>query len=210
MNINVPILPRSRGAQWDQPGTPSSATDDGGQGRQKHILLPETLINFQGNSEGNIGAVQFRVKVPDSRLRVKLSLVPATPPAGSATFTLSGKGLTLWLRDTEFAQQTGTYFPVTDLWGTAAVPGPIPGRINPATGLPIADPGLNGFSKEFVTAGDAIEGTVNYPVVVNNGKGQLLLQATYTPEAIRFPREEWLEIKHECGILIITPIGSFG
>jgi hypothetical protein len=202
MNSNVPVLPGSNGAQWRNPGTPSNATDDKGQGRQKWILRPEILANFQGDSEGNTGSFSFRVLVPDSRLRTKIVLVPQKPPAGS-NFTLAGKGLTLWLRDTEFGIQTGTYFPVTNLWGTAAAPGPIPGTIDPGTGLPIADAGLNGFGKEFVTSGAAIEGTVNYPGVVNNGKGQLVLQVQYIAEAIRFPRHEWEEICSETGIILL-------
>jgi hypothetical protein len=204
MNGNVPILPGGPGvpAQWRNPGTPSNATDDGGQGRQKWRLAPEVLANFQGNSEGNTGTVSFRVKVPDSRLRTKVVLLPQNPPSASS-FTLQGKGLTLWLRDTEFGYQTGKYYPVTNLWGTGATPGPIPGSIDPATGLPAADPDLQGFGKEFVTSGAAIEGTVTYAVINNSGKGQLILQVEYIAEAIRFPRHEWAEIVSETGIVVL-------
>ncbi len=212
MNGNVPILPMSRrGSQWQQPGTPSNATDDAGQGRQRHILLPEIICNFLGNSEGShTGSVRFRVLVPDSRLRTKIVLVPQPASQTSPNFTIAGKGLTLWLRDTERANQTGTYYPTTNLWGTAAVPGPIPGTIDPATGLPISDAGLNAFGKEFVTAGDAIEGTLDYPAVINTGRGQIALQVSYVPEAIRFPRDEWEEIKAECGVILLDqPIPTF-
>ena len=204
MNSNVPILPSGRGAQWDNPGTPSNATDDRGQGRQRHILLPEIICNFLGSSEGgSVGSVSFRVLVPDSRLRTKIVLVPQPASETSPNFTLVGKGLTLWLRDTERAVQTGTYYPTTNLWGTAAVPGPIPGDIDPGTGLPVADPGLGAFGKEFVTAGDAIEGTINYDAVVNTGRGQIALQVVYVPESIRFPRNEWEEIKAQCGVVLL-------
>lgn len=207
---NVPIMPRGLGAQWGSPGTPSDATDDGGQGRQFHTLLPIVVANFAGNSEGAVGNVSFRVFVPDSRLRTKIVLLPQRPPAGS-NFTLQGKGLTLWLRDTEPGKQTGTYYPITNLWGTSTTPGPIPGSIDPATGLPIADPGLQGFGKEFVTAGRAIEGTITYAVLNNSGKGQIVLQVEYTPDGTsRFPRNEWQEIVGETGVQVITsPLPTF-
>jgi len=209
MTSNVPVLPRSRGAQWENPGTPSNATDDGGQGRQRHVLTPEILCNFFNDDDGGPGgSVTFRVLVPDSRLRTKIVLVPQPMP-GSPDFVISDKGLTLWLRDTERGVQTGTFFPTTNLWGTSAVPGPIPGDINPATGLPVTDLGLNAFGKEFVTAGDAIEGTVNYESLTLTGRGQLVLQVTYIPESIRFPRNEWDEIKAQCGVVLLDPVVNF-
>lgn len=207
--MTVPVLPLSRrGSEYGVPGTPSDATDNAGQGRQFHPLLPMVIANFQGSSEGSVGSVSFRVLVPDSRLRTKIVLLPQRPPAGS-TFTLQGKGLTLWLRDTEPGQQTGTFYPVTNLWGTQAAPGPIPGTIDPATGLPVADTGLQGFGKEFVTSGRAIEGTITYTTINNTGKGQIVLQVEYTPEAIRFPRQEWQEIVAQMGMQILDRVPTF-
>jgi len=184
------------GAQWESPGSPSSATDDRGQGRQVHKLKPLSLMQFVGSSEGNTGEVSFRVEVPDSRLRVQVALIGIA--LGSSNNVLGGKGLTLWLRACENAIDTGTVVPITNLWGTGGTLAPIPGYID-NTGAYVADANLAGWGKEFVTAGDAIEGTVNYPSTVNTGPGQLVLQVRYTPEAIRFPRDEWDEIKRLCG-----------
>lgn len=206
MNGNVPVLPLSRrGAEWTNPGTPSNASDDAGQGRQRLILPPVVVANFLGSSEGGLtGSVHFRVLVPDSRLRTKIVLVPVPASETSPDFTIAGKGLTLWLRDTERGVQTGKFSPTTNLWGTSAVPGPIPGTIDPATGLPIADNGLDAFGKEFVTAGDAIDGTINYPAVINTGRGSLALQVLYVPDAgIRFVWHEWQEICGECGAQLL-------
>ena len=186
---------RVHGAQWESPGSASSRTDDQGQGRQIHKLKPLTLMQFVGSSEGNTGEVQFRVEVPDSRLRVNIALIGIA--LGSSNNILGGKGLTLWLRAVEDAWDTGTVCPITNLWGTDAIPGAIPGYID-NTGTIVADPNLNGWGKEFVTSGNAIEGTVNYPSTVNTGAGQLVLQVRYTPEAIRFPRDEWDEICRLC------------
>ena len=184
------------GEQWEAPGSPSSATDDGGQGRQIHFLKPLTLMQFVGSSEALDGAVSFRVEVPDSRLRVNIALIGVSQ--GSSNNILGGKGLTLWLRAVEDSWDTGTVCPITNLWGTSAAPGAIPGYID-NTGTIVADANLNGWGKEFVTAGRAIEGTVNYPASVNTGVGLLVLQVRYTAEAIRFPRQEWDEIRRGCG-----------
>lgn len=185
-----------RGQNWESPGSASSATDDAGQGRQIHFLRPLLLMQFVGSSEALTGAVSFRIEVPDSRLRVNVALLGIA--LGSSNNILGGKGLTLWLRAVEDAIDTGTVVPISNLWGTSAAPGAFPGYTD-STGTIVPDSGLGGWGKEFVTAGRAIEGTVNYPADVNTGVGNLVLQVRYTPEAIRFPRVEWDEIRKSCG-----------
>jgi hypothetical protein len=190
-------------AQWEHPGSPSSATDDSGQGRQIHVLgqaIP--LIYFDGTAEGHTGPVEFRVEVPDSRLRVNIALIGQPGPGVDPNF-IGGKGLTLWLRAVEDAVRGGAEVPITNLWGTSAVPGPIPGYIPPSTGLETRDTDLGGFGKEFVTSGNAIVGTVIVPPEMGTaGNGSLILQVRWTPEAIRFPRDEWYEIRGQCDACI--------
>ncbi len=188
----------SFGANWEAPGSPSSATDDRGQGRQIHKLRPLTLIQFVGSSEAlENQSVSFRIEVPDSRLRVNVALI-GVPTAGADSNFIGTKGLTLWLRAVEDSIDAGTVVPITNLWGTSAAPGAIPGYID-NTGAIVADSALGGWGKEFVTSGNAIEGTIRYPATVNTGAGLLVLQVRYTPEAIRFPRDEWDEIRKACG-----------
>jgi hypothetical protein len=187
--------------QWEHPGSPSSASDNHGQGRQRKVLLPITLMQFAGSVEGAIGAVAFRVEVPDSRLRVKISII-GKPTAGNGSSFIGTKGLTLWLRAVEDSIQGGDAVPVTNLWGTSATPGPIPGELD-NTGTPVAVTTLGGFSKEFVTAADAIVGTINYPAAVDTDTGLLLLQVSYVPEPFRVPAEEWREIEGQCRASII-------
>lgn len=186
------------GAQWERPGSPSSATDDDGQGRQIHVLPQAVpLIYFTGDEAGFTGDVSFRVEVPDSRLRVKISLI-GQPGAGIDPGFIGGKGLTLWLRAVEDAVRGGAEVPITNLWGRGNAGGPIPGYVA-SDGTETTDPFLGGFSKEFVTAGDAIVGTVTVPVEQGgDGTGSLILQVRWQPEAIRFPRDEWYEIRGQC------------
>jgi hypothetical protein len=186
------------GINWESPGSQSSRSSAGGVGRQIHVLRPLTLMQFAGSSEGNTGEVSFRVEVPDSRLRVNIALI-GQPSDGAAANFIGTKALTLWLRAVEDSQDFGTEVPITNLWGTGAAADPIPGYIDPATGLAVADTNLGGWAKEFVTIGRGIIGTVNYPASVNTGAGQLVLQVRYQPEAgIRFPWDEWDEIRRSC------------
>jgi hypothetical protein len=190
------------GAEWESPGSPSSATDDHGQGRQIHYLRALPLMTFI-NSGSVTGSVSFRVDVPDSRLRVNVALLAQCTDGGSPASLIGAKGLNMWLRATEDSIETGDPAPITNLWGTGAQPAPIPGYIDPQTGLYAADANLGGWGKEFVTIGNAIVGTVNYPGADPTGAGQLVLQVRYIPEAIRFPRDEWDEIRRQCGRKIL-------
>lgn len=198
--------PNFRGSNYESPGSPSSRTDNLGQGRQIHVLRPLTLMQFAGSSEGNNGSASFRIEVPDSRLRVNVALLGQATDGSNNI--LGGKGLTLWLRAVEDAIDGGGAVPITNLWGTGTTAAPIPGYID-NTGTAVADPDLGGWGKEFVTSGRAIEGTINYPSTVNTGAGLLVLQVRYTPEAIRFPRDEWDEIRKACARNLIGDVLQF-
>jgi hypothetical protein len=185
---------------YSSPGSQSSRSRAGGSGRQIHVLRPLPLIQFVGSSEALTGDVSFRVEVPDSRVRVALEII-GQPGAGSeaADNFIGGKGLTLWLRAVADSVDFGTSVPITNLWGTSAVPDPIPGYIDPTTGLAVADTNLGGWGKEFVTIGRAVVGTINYAAAFNSGAGQLVLQVRYQPDAgVRFPWDEWDEIRRSC------------
>jgi len=164
---------------------------------QVYILKPLILINFDQNAEAD-NSVSFRVEVPDSRLRCNVALI-GEPRAGAANNFIGSKAMTLWLREVEDSIQFGTSVPCTNLWGTSAAPGAFPGTVN-AAGAIVADTALGGFSREFVTAGRAIVGTVRYQFAFNSGLGDLALQVRYTPEAgMRFSAKEWQAICNRAG-----------
>lgn len=200
----IPAPGERFGSEWEGPrGSASSGSDNRGQGRQIHVLPPVVLATFTNDAEGNTGDVSFRVEVPDSRLRVGIEIVGVPGNGNSDNAFIGTKGLTLWLRAVANAIQGGREIPMTNLWGTAAAPGPIPGDI--IAGVPTNDPDLGAWGKEFVTIGRAIVGTISYADVVQTGVGQLALQVYYTPEAIRFPDYEWQEIKAQCGSNCVGP-----
>jgi hypothetical protein len=145
-----------------------SATSFGGP-RQIHLLQPITPVYFTGG-EGATGTVDFRVDVPDSRLRVRIDVIGVPAPGGRVDF-LSTKVVSLWLRAVSDSQQDGWAVNVTNLFATQAAPLTIP-----------QDAGLGGYSREFVTAADAIQGTLTIADGDNN-PGKLIVQARYQPDA---------------------------
>lgn len=151
---------------------------------QKWIPGSQRLISFITSAPGP-GTVYFRVPVPDSRLRVKISVL-FIPPAGDAfEFDITG-GTTLWLyeADDDLSGVSGRTIPCTNIEGTEAAP----------TAIPATSP-LLGYSREFSTAADAIEGKL---VASNVTLGTWILQCRYQPQAVRFTDAEWREIKSGC------------
>lgn len=160
---------------------------------QKYKPPVQTLCTF-GSGSGAAVTVAFRVPVPDSRLRVKISIM-FIPVAGNYPLTGIASAGTLWLseaEDDDSGVQGGT-IPCTNIEGTSAAP----------TSIPAAN-GLLGYSREFVSAGDNIQGVFNVtpggPMV-----GSWVLQTRYQPEGVRFTPEEWNEIVPQCNPNLTTP-----
>jgi hypothetical protein len=159
--------------------------------RHKYVPPVRSLITFSALGSGS-ASVKFRVPIPDSRLRVKISVL-FIPVAGNAP--TSGVGGTLWLYEADDDQSgvSGMSIGCTNIEGTQASP----------TAIPAASP-LLGYSREFVSAGDAIEGVL---AATSGGAmiGTWVLQVRYQPDAVRFTDEEWIEIRNLCNPTLITP-----
>ena len=184
-SVTVAISPLSgivQGAGAMRAGN-SPASFDGP--RQSWDLRPVTLAQFSGIGSAKTGPVTFRVNMPDSRVRVKLSLVFV--PSSGAPGALAGKGIALWLSEIEYDRQTsGLTIPSVNIEGTSAAPT-----------LIFNDNALSGYSREFVTAADGVQGVVTIPAQLGDGKAGLLqLQGRMQPEAQRLTDEEWLAIRN--------------
>jgi len=156
----------------------------------KWVPPQRSLITFATSAEGPATA-SFRVPIPDSRLRVKISLL-FVPTASENPTDISGSA-TLWLAETDWENSgvTGRTIALTNIEGTKAAPTAIAAAV-----------GLLGYSREFVSAGDAIEGVF---VATNPDQlGTWVLQARYQPDAVRFTNREWNEIKNQCNPYLIT------
>lgn len=152
------------------------------------------LVRF-GGAAGNAVSTDlfFRMITPDARLLQKLTLVAVAVGTAPGRLVVAGRGLTLWLYEVELDQVRGKQFiPCVDLASsTSAAPLNMP-----------ANATLGGFSREFVTSGDAIEGRLRVPAQAPGGvAGSVYLQARFQPAAFRLmPWEEWDEVRGQCKV----------
>ena len=117
------------------------------QRRQIYCPNPRHIFHLAGEVAGTF---EFKVRNPDSRIRMKVTLYFA-PSSPQNARTVDNTGLaTLWIYAADQQRMGGstTDIPITDLDGsTRDAPISIP-----------ASAGLLGYSREFVTAGDFIKG----------------------------------------------------
>ncbi len=143
---------------------------------RQRVVSFDNLLTFR-NSSGVARTVNFQVPIPDSRLRVKIATL-FIPTSGTAT---SGLGGTIWLReaDQDASGVSGNLIPAANIEGTLALP----------TTFPTA--GLQGYSREFISAADYILGTVVLTSSGPSAGGSWVLQTRYQPQGVRFTPQEW-------------------
>jgi hypothetical protein len=163
---------------------------------KRQILIPQPIIlGTQSNSGEGTASAEFRVQVPDSRTRVKVSVI-FNPDLPVFPIDISGQGATLLMleEDEGYGGKFSGFLPLTTI--VATFPGGTP------LALP-ANPGLSGYSQEFVTAADAIHGFLSW----NAGGGLVgrwVLQTRYQPDGQRLPDEDWEETKQLCNANLIA------
>lgn len=143
------------------------------------------------NPEGPITIPRFLVMTPDSRLRVKIAIILSLAQGTALPFDSSALGAFLYLAEMEqdWTGASAQLLPCVAIEGTQTAP----------TALP-KDPDLLLYSKEFVTAGDAIAGYMT--IQPEEGPiGSLVLQARWQPDGQRLPDDEWDEIRRLCSIV---------
>lgn len=150
---------------------------------QKIVTNPQVLATF--GSIGKNGGATFRVPMPDSRLRVKITIL-FVPNAGAYPSSGLANTCTLWLCEAEqdISGVSGSTFPCANIEGTSGTP----------SQFPVAD-GLLGYTREFISAADDIEGTFNCATSL---VGNWVLQCRYQPDSVRFTDAEWQEIASQC------------
>lgn len=156
--------------------------------RQIHMPSPIILCTNSGVGESPLTySTRLRVPTPDSRCRVKLSIL-FVPTAGEAPDDITGNS-TLWIAACDYDQKGvggggGRTIPETNLVGTEAVPLAIP-----------AAAGLLGYSREFVTSADCIEATFATQSILGGVAGTWVLQTRIQPDAVTLDWQEWDEIR---------------
>lgn len=156
-------------------------------------LRPEMLsCLFSAGS----GSVDFYVNNPDSRLRVKTTLmyVPKESLAIPTDITTGVHQLYMGVSEIDDSGSRGCLIPVGDLVGTLAAPITIPANAN-----------LMGYSREFVTAGDVIWGRLTTTYMFNK-EGRWMLQVRYQPDGQRLCPADWAWVKTQLNVRVGTPL----
>jgi hypothetical protein len=154
---------------------------------QRWIPKPVILAEMTGAPASK--DVEFSVPVPDSRLRVKVTLL-----FRKINTAVGSPNAALWLYEAEQedAGYSGEEIPCTDLVGTSSAPLVIP-----------EDSGLLGFSQEFITAADYINGRLTVTATSPSVNGYWILQTRYQPQNTPFSEYEWRLVIAQC-----APSGS--
>lgn len=144
------------------------------------------------------GTAKFRIYMPDSRLRVKSTVLFVRNPGQTAAVT--ALGATLYLGEEEEDRQTGGVHFCTDILRDTS--GNV---IHQSAPLAIPeDTGLEGYTQEFVTAADSIGGiltSTNNTSGTEFGFGPLgtwVLQLRFQPDGQRLCDPDWEWLKRKC------------
>lgn len=167
-------------------------------GQRQIIVPPPIQLGQIAGSEGS-ASVEFRVQCPDSRLQIKVSVLFVPRQSFAFPFDISGLGATYLLQeeDESYGAPYSGYIPLTTIVGTP-------------TGAPLAlpqFPGLLGYSRELVTAADAVHGFLSYSA---DGAtfGKWVLQTRFQPAGQRLPDLDWEETLQLCNATIISAPGN--
>jgi hypothetical protein len=177
--------------------------------RQFYAPRPDILTDLVGG--GSPVKATFRVPMPDSRVRCKVTVLYSPVPQGNdfaLPVDITGFNSAIWLglEEIDWAGRVAGPVPVTNL------------IVNPTTGLlvtraaPLAipsDANVMGFSEEFVTAGDQIFGELT-TTYVPGAPGRWMLYTRYQPDGLYLPPDEWQEICNLCTPRAITRVVTGG
>lgn len=165
--------------------------------RQIVIPQPLTLVTTNAHAVNPASPIEFRVPTPDSRLQVKISVLFAPDPPVTFPFNISNQSATLYMyeEDEAYGGVFNGFVPLVAVAGDSGTP----------LALPLK-PDLMGYSREFVTAADAVHGWLNIATgEVAAPAGSWVLQTRFQPYAQRIPDNEWEEIRRLCNPNLITP-----
>jgi hypothetical protein len=153
-------------------------------------------------SEQSAPEVRFRVRVPDSRLMVKVSVFFVVANGANEALPITSHNATLYLGEEEHDRSgsQGSDRLCTDILRDSS--GTVIHQSDPLA-IP-EDVGLAGFSQEFRTSADSILGIFQQGAVGGPG-GTWILQCRWQPDGLSMPPAEWEYVKRGCNASLITP-----
>jgi len=176
---------------------------------QVHYSDPgEVLANVVGDGAvPQEGTARFRVETPDSRLRVKVSLMFIRSQSGSLSAPVSGLGATIYMgeEETDDSGYRGGKVLCNDILRDSAG-----NLIHQSAPLAIPeDPGLDGWSQELVTAADSLLGiftTANSVGGAAGPSGAWIIQARWQPDGQRLHDDDWDSVVRNCKVVVLSPV----
>jgi hypothetical protein len=150
--------------------------------------------------EGGFKTIKFRIFCPDSRLRVKASILFLRDNPEDTSIPVTDNAATLYIGEEEHDRsgKLGAGVICTDVLRDSA--GAV---IHQSAPLPIPeDPGLEGFTVEFVTAADQLLGI--FTSGQDGPTGHWVLQLRFQPDGQRLCDSDW---DYVCRKLHATTLG---
>ena len=184
---DVPNPPPRTGGPYAQAGLRA------GTRRQYFEVGAKLLVAYTGG-EGDVnpGTFQFSIRTPSAQVRTKIS-VNFEPAAGVAAYpNITVAGNTIWVAaaDDSRGGASSTDIPNSSVEGRRGAPTPFPSTL--VAGVVTIDPGLLGYSREFVSSSDYLIGEVNLPPAGIAGAWMLIV--TVQPDGVVLPDDAWEEI----------------
>jgi hypothetical protein len=186
---DAPNPPRTTGGPYRQPGQRTNAR------RQFKEIGYKTLVSYAGG-EGDTdpGPFEFRITNPSSQVRTRIAINFEAGAGAPAYPDITPSGATVWVASSDDPRggASSRDVPNSSVEGTKAAPTPFPSTVNPATGLPVLDPGLTGYTREFVTAGQYLIGQLSVPPT--GFRGAWVLVVTAQPDGVELTDDAWNDI----------------
>lgn len=159
------------------------------------------LGHVDGDPEsGATASSAFRIYTPDSRLRVKLTVLFVRDNPATFASPVSDLDATLWIGEEEHAVfGSGADLPCTDVLRDSS--GNVVHQSAPLA-IP-EDPGLEGFTTEFVTAADSLVG--KFTTGRNGPSGIWAVQLRFQPDGQRLCDQDWDFVCRKCHGLLLGP-----
>lgn len=172
------------------PGNPQAAALRSGDrdfNGPRQIYKPAPIMLAQQLSGESGITAHIRVPCPDSRCRIKVTIMFVPVAGANVPADLAGK-CSIWIAASDEDQggaggSGGMVLPVTDVEGSSGTPTTFP-----------AAAGLAGYSRSFVTAADWLDIDLSINGV-SDADGSWVAQFRIQPNAVTLRWDEWDEIR---------------
>lgn len=160
-----------------------------------------TLGHVTEFAEGNSASSRFRIYTPDSRLRVKVTVLFLRDDPTDTSTPVTNHGATLYIGEEEhdYSGKLGADLICTDVLRDAT--GNV---IHQSAPLAIPeDVGLDGFTTEFVTAADSLIGI--FTTGQAGPSGHWVVQLRFQPDGQRLCDQDWDFVCRKCHATLLAP-----